>query len=587
MIQEHVAAYVLSCIFTACNQSPRGTNEVFHPTKKPKKPHSGSFARAMQRTLYRLQCWWRFRNCMKCASMCHWHCNGTCASQTSGDSHVWYDTCLQQQLPLHPYQSIQEIHESLNGLLAQLESWDKLPICYAALTMWHQWTWREGGKLAYCCKTECMDNNMRAHDPSAVLGGTKCIRRLCTQPYFQVLGNCEKVACSCCTKPPDNCLLLLKAHLVLWPSFVACTACWRFCSMKLLKSVGCRISSSLYGKPWKLIGSRFCTNAYCISRLKAVIARSVSRPTDAKQMHVATTKTRWLCKGYYCAITSCQYSHMHRNSMSVIRSMRDWNPMYICLFASTYLRYVWLSNMNSSLRQQVHDDSSGRERQGCWGGMHTGREGWPNKRGNYWPSDLVSAVITDLVNAVITDLVNAVFTGQVNAVSTDNCDGCWPTKCGEYWPVNAVITDLVNAVVTDLVNASLIIHHTSLLFTSIASQCDLLLFLVHVAIPFVMAFAHSCEPSLSQGQVCSAKRQGNSSTQCKCISWWCSCQGIFGIAFCLWHAVWRCGLALPEYLQARSHHFVANPAETSLNHGLTMFYWTRNQQHVESTSGGA
>ena len=84
--------------------------------------------------------------------------------------------------------------------------------------------------------------------------------------------------------------------------------------------------------------------------------------------------------------------------------------------------------------------------------------------------DLGHAIMTELVDTAITDLVNA------------------------------VIANLVNVFIADLVYASFIVHTSSPLFTSIASQCDVL-FPVHVALPPVVAFAHSSEPSHSQGQV--------------------------------------------------------------------------------------
>ncbi len=91
--------------------------------------------------------------------------------------------------------------------------------------------------------------------------------------------------------------------------------------------------------------------------------------------------------------------------------------------------------------------------------------------------------LLDLVNAVTTDLENAVTTELVNAVVTNLA--------------NAVMTDLTNAMIADLVYASFVVHNSSLLFTSIASQRDVL-FPVHVALPFVVACAHSFEPSHSQ-----------------------------------------------------------------------------------------
>lgn len=66
--------------------------------------------------------------------------------------------------------------------------------------------------------------------------------------------------------------------------------------------------------------------------------------------------------------------------------------------------------------------------------------------------------------------------------------------------VNAVIANLVNVIIADLVYARFIVHSSRFLFTFIASQCDMF-FPVNVALPLVMAFAHSFEPSHSQGQV--------------------------------------------------------------------------------------
>lgn len=56
---------------------------------------------------------------------------------------------------------------------------------------------------------------------------------------------CKRVACGCRTMTWDDCLPVLKPHLVRWHAFVACIACLRVCSMNLPKLVGCRISSSL------------------------------------------------------------------------------------------------------------------------------------------------------------------------------------------------------------------------------------------------------------------------------------------------------------------------------------------------------
>ncbi len=109
----------------------------------------------------------------------------------------------------------------------------------------HQWTWRGGSKLANCCKSQCMDNNMRSHGLSITLGSTKSIRVLCTQSCnFMLVTFATKLLATAAQWCQRNCLLVLKAHLVLWPAFVACIACLRFSLMNLLKSAGWCISSS-------------------------------------------------------------------------------------------------------------------------------------------------------------------------------------------------------------------------------------------------------------------------------------------------------------------------------------------------------
>ncbi len=122
--------------------------------------------------------------------------------------------------------------------------------------------------------------------------------------------------------------------------------------------------------------------------------------------------------------------------------------------------------------------------------MHSGRA----DLGNAVITDLAIAAFTDPVNAVITDLVNAVSTDLVNAVTTELAN----TTITDV--VNAVIADVVNAVIADLIYVSFVVHNCSLLFTSMAFQCDVL-FPVHVALPLVTAFAHSFEPSHSQAQM--------------------------------------------------------------------------------------
>lgn len=110
---------------------------------------------------------------------------------------------------------------------------------------------------------------------------------------------------------------------------------------------------------------------------------------------------------------------------------------------------------------------------GC---VHEGREGCPSKCCEYRLGTcnhyLVNAVTTDLEIAVNTELVNAIISNLANAV----------------------MTDLTNAMIADLVYASFVVHNSSLLFTSIVSQRDPLC----VALPFVVAYADSFEPSHSQ-----------------------------------------------------------------------------------------